>query len=294
MFTATSPSLDTVNSFLRQVWGYDPTRLWRVMAIVPTPAPGVTRVAVLVTDKSPDAKVQQATFFVTPDGKHAIGDGAAFVNFSATPFAEARDLLKEKADGAYRGAASKDFELVEFADLQCPVCKQAQDTVDQIVKDFPNAHVVFQLLPLVDIHPSAYKAASYGVCAQKQGNDAFFKFAGGVFDTQEGLTPSTDDPVLRAAAKRAGLDGDAIAACASTQATRDVVNADLKLAQDVSVAQTPMLSVNGRMLPLVGIPYDTLKRIIQFQATLDGVNSGATAETLAPKPQQPTLQTLPK
>jgi len=73
-----------------------------------------------------------------------------------------------------------------------------------------------------------------------------------------------------------------------------VVNADLKLAQDVSVAQTPMLSVNGRMLPLVGIPYDTLKRIIQFQATLDGVNSGATAETLAPKPQQPTLQTLPK
>jgi hypothetical protein len=48
------------------------------------------------------------------------------------------------------------------------------------------------------------------------------------------------------------------------------------------------------MLPLVGIPYDTLKRIIQFQATLDGVNSGATAETLAPKPQQPTLQTLPK
>jgi protein-disulfide isomerase len=166
--------------------------------------------------------------------------------------------------------------------------------VDQIVKDFPNAHVVFQLLPLVDIHPSAYKAASYGVCAQKQGNDAFFKFAGGVFDTQEGLTPSTDDPVLRAAAKRAGLDGDAIAACASTQATRDVVNADLKLAQDVSVAQTPMLSVNGRMLPLVGIPYDTLKRIIQFQATLDGVNSGATAETLAPKPQQPTLQTLPK
>jgi protein-disulfide isomerase len=293
MFVATSPTLETVNSFLRQVWGYDPTRLWRVMGIVPTPAPGVIKVVVLVTDKSPDAKLQLAVFFVTPDGKHAIGDGATFVNFGATPFAEARDLLKEKADGAYRGPASKDFELIEFADLQCPVCKQAQDTVDQIVKDFPNAHVVFQLLPLVDIHSSAYKAASYGVCAQKQGNDSFFKFAAGVFDTQEGLTPATDDTVLKAAAKRAGLDGDAIAACANTQATKDVVNADMKLAQDVGVAQTPTLAVNGRLLPL-GINYDTLKRIIQFQATLDGVNSGATAETLAPKPQQPTLQTLPK
>jgi protein-disulfide isomerase len=294
MFTATSPSLDTVNSFLHQVWGYDPNRLWRVMAILPTPAPGVTKVVVFVTDKSPDAKIQQAIFFVTPDGQHAIGDGAAFVNFGATPFAQARDLLKEKADGAYRGAASKDFELVEFADLQCPVCKQAQDTVDQIVKDFPNAHVVFQLLPLVDIHTSAYKAASYGVCAQKQGNDAFFKFASGVFDTQEGLTPATDDTVLKAAAKRAGLDSEALAACANTQAAKDAVNADMKLAEDVGVAQTPTLSVNGRMLPLVGINYDTLKRIIQFQATLDGVNSGATAETLAPKPPQPTLQTLPK
>jgi predicted DsbA family dithiol-disulfide isomerase len=100
--------------------------------------------------------------------------------------------------------------------------------------------------------------------------------------------------VLKAAAKRAGLDGDAIAACANTQATKDAVNADLKLADDVGVAQTPTLSVNGRMLPL-GIPYDTLKRVIQFQATLDGVNSGATAATLAPKPPpQPTLQTLPK
>jgi len=34
--------------------------------------------------------------------------------------------------------------------------------------------------------------------------------------------------------------------------------------------------------------------LIQFQATLDGVDSGATAETLAPKPPKPTLQDLPK
>jgi hypothetical protein len=55
-----------------------------------------------------------------------------------------------------------------------------------------------------------------------------------------------------------------------------------------------MLSANGRLLPLTGVDYDDLKRLIQFQATLDGVDSGATAETLAPKPKQPTLQTLPK
>jgi protein-disulfide isomerase len=265
------------------------------MAIMPTPAPGVTKVVVYITTKAPDAKPQGTTFFITPDGKHAIGEGAGVVPFGAAPFAETRDLLRAKADGAFRGAASKDLELVEFADLQCPHCKEAQPTMDQIVKDFPNAHVVFQLFPLIDIHPSAFKAAAFGVCAQKISSDAFFKYAGGVFETQEGLTPATDDTLLKAAAKRAGLDSDAIAACAATAATKDIVNADIKLADDAGVGETPLLSVNGRMIPLTGgITYDQIKQLIQFQATLDGVSSGATAETLAPTPRQPTLNSLPK
>ncbi len=293
-FTAKSPSVETVNAFLHQVWGFDTNRLYRVEAIQNTAAPGVVKVVIFITTKAADAKIQAATFYVTPDGKHAIGEGAGVVPFGPTPFADARELLKAHADGASRGAASKDLELVEFADLQCPHCKEAQSTMDQIVKDFPNAHVVFQLFPLVDIHPSAFKAAAYGVCVQKQSNEAFFKYADGVFDTQEGLAPTSEDTLLKAAAMRAGQDGAAIAACADTQATKDVVKADIKLAEDAGVEQTPLLSVNGRLLPLTGVSYDGLKQMIQFQATLDGVDSGATAETLAPKPKQPTLQTLPK
>ena len=294
-FTATSPSVETVNAFLHVVWGYDSGRSWRVMAIQPTAAPGVSKVVVFTTSKAPDAKVQAATFYTLPDGKHAIGEGSGVVPFGATPFAQTRELLEEHANGPTRGAAGKDLELVEFADLQCPHCKEAQPIMEQIVKDFPKAHVVFQLFPLVDIHPSAFKAASYGVCVQKQSNDAFFKFADGVFDTQDGLTPATEDTILRAAAKRAGLDDAAIAACAETQAVKDTVNADIKLAQDAAVDSTPLLFVNGRILPLTGtIAYDQIKQLIQYQATLDGVESGATAETLAPKPKQPTLTSLPK
>jgi hypothetical protein len=32
----------------------------------------------------------------------------------------------------------------------------------------------------------------------------------------------------------------------------------------VGVNQTPMLSVNGRLLPLGGFPYDQLKKIIDY------------------------------
>jgi protein-disulfide isomerase len=292
-FTATSPSLEVVNSFLKQVWGFEPERLYRVMAIVPTAAPGVAKVTIYVTTKAADAKIQPVDFFVMPDGKHAVA-GGNLVSFGAKPFADTDVLLRAKADGPTRGASNNALELVEFADLQCPHCKEAQPIMDQIVKDFPKAHVVFQLFPLVEIHPSAFKAAAYAVCAQKQSNDAFFKFISGVFDTQEGLSPTSDDTLLKAAAIRAGLDAPTIASCASTQATKDILNADIKLAVDAGVQETPTLSVNGRLLPITTIAYDTLKKLIQYQATLDGVDSGATAETLAPAPVQPALSTLPK
>ena len=286
-FTAITPTVETVNAFLKALWGYDPNRLFRVMAIQTTAAPGVAKVTIFVTDKSPGAKVGSLAFYITPDGKHAIAEGAGVVPFAADPFADIRAKLLAHADGAARGAPGKGLELVEFADLQCPHCKEAQSTMDKIVKDFPGAHVVFQLFPLVDIHPSAFKAAAYGVCVQKQSNDLFFKYAAGVFDTQEALNPGTEDTILQAAVKRAGLDADATAACAATPATNDIVNADIKLAEEVGVDQTPLLAINGRLVPIGQVPYEQLKQIIVYQAAMDGVPTGAAPDILAPKPDAP-------
>jgi protein-disulfide isomerase len=287
-FTAASPNVDTVNSFLKALWGYDPNRIWRVEAIQATAAPNVSKVVVFVSDKSPNAKVQPTAFFVTPDGVHAVA-GDAVIPFGATPFASVRKMLEERADGASRGATSKNFLLVEFADLQCPHCKEAQTTMEQVQKDFPNARVVFQSFPLVDLHPFAYKAASYGYCVQKQKNDAFFVYAAAVFDAQAALTPDTGDATLKSAVTKAGLDPAAVDACATTQATKDQVNASIKLAQEAGVDQTPMLAVNGHLLPLTQVPYETLKRIISYQATLDGVGSAASGPAVGDSSKTPTL-----
>jgi protein-disulfide isomerase len=276
-FTAASPTVDTVNSFLKTIWGYDPNRIWRVEAIQTTAAPGVSKVIVFVSDRSPNAKVQSTAFFVTPDGKHAIADSSGVISFGTMPFADNRKLLQARADGATRGAASKDFLLVEFADMQCPHCKEAQATIDQLIKDFPNARFVFQSFPLVEIHPFAFKAAAYGYCVQKQKNDAFFPYAAAVFDSQAALTAETGDETLKNAVTKAGLDPVAIDACASTQAIKDQVNASIKLGGDVGVDQTPILAVNGHLLPLSQIPYETLKTIVAYQGAMDGVNSGAAA-----------------
>ena len=269
-FTAPSPTAETVNSFLHALWGYDDGRTWSVAAIEPTVAQGVVRVQVYVSEKSQAGHLAQTVLYITPDGKHAIA--GEVVNFGAQPFAATRALLQQEANGPARGGASKDLELVEFADLQCPRCKEAQATVDKLVQEFPQARVVFEDLPLTAVHPFAMQAAEVGQCVRKaKGDAAFFTYAQKVYDTQADLKTEKADATLRAAVTAAGADPAAVMTCSGTPAAQDAVNTTLKLAADVGVTNTPTLVVNGRALPLSQIPFEALRRVIVFQGSLDGI-----------------------
>ena len=264
-FTATSPSTQVVNSFLKQIWGYDPNRVWEVVGIQTTEAPGITRVMVLVGEQGVSHTPSPTVFFVTPDGHHAVA-GSSVVTFGAHPFAEVQQKLEARATGPYRGASSKNLMLVEFADLQCPDCKIAAPTMDKLATDYPNARIVFQVFPLTSIHPEAEKAAEYAVCvAQQKGNAGFFQFVQAVFDTQENLKTDADG-TLKAAATKAGADAATVSTCAGTPAAASTVAASVKLGKDLEVNETPTLFVNGRPVPVTGVPYNTLKQIISYTA----------------------------
>ena len=272
-FTATTPTKETVNAFLQTSWGYDENRMWQVQAILKTAVEGLSKVVVYVGDKSGKQKPGVFPFFVLADGKHIIA-GNDIVSFGEHPYADTRAVLQKRADGPFRGGPAKDLELVEFADFQCPHCKLAQPNMEKLAADFPKARIVFQPFPLVAIHPSAALAAAYASCVAKNaGNDAFFLFANTVFEGQDGLnTPDGATLTLNSAVTKAGLEPAKIAACAETPAAKAQVEAWIALAKDLDINETPMLMVNGRMVPIGGIPYDTLKQIVAFQAKLDGVS----------------------
>jgi protein-disulfide isomerase len=273
-FTAALPTKETVNAFMQASWGFDESRVWQLQAILKTAAEGVSRVVVLVGDKAGKQKPGQLEFFVFPDGKHIIvvGDDT-IIPFGEHPYAESRAMLQQRADGPYRGSASKDLEIVEFADFQCPHCKDAQANMEKLAVDFPKARIVFQNYPLTRIHNQAAKAAAYGVCVTKEGgSNAYFTYASAVYEGQEGL--ATDDGAtltLNSAVTKAGLEPAKIAACAATPAIVANVEASVKLAQDLNINQTPMLVINGRLVPIGAVPYETIKQIVQYQAKLDGV-----------------------
>ncbi|HUY94009.1 MAG TPA: thioredoxin domain-containing protein [Terracidiphilus sp.] len=272
-FTATTPTKDDVNAFLHASWGYDENRTWEVAAILKTPVPNLSKVIVYIGDKTGKEKPQGFLFWALPDGKHIIA-GEDVYPFGSNPYAENRAILQQRADGPYRGSADKTLELVEFADFECPHCKEAQANMDKLAVDFPKAHIVFQNYPLERIHPEAKQAAEYGACVTKMGgSSAFFQFASAVFDGQEGLvTPDGATLTLNSAVTKAGLDPAKVAACAGEPATSEEVQKSVQLAQDLNINSTPTLMINGRQVPGVGsVPYDTLKKILLYQEKLDGI-----------------------
>lgn len=271
-FTAASPTKDQVNAFLTASWGYDENRIWQVQAILKTQVEGLTKVVVYIGDKTGKEKPQAFMFWALADGKHIIA-GEDIYPFGDKPYAENRAMAQQQANGPYRGSASKDLELIEFADFQCPHCKEAQANMDKLATDFPKAHIIFQNYPLERIHPSAKIAAAYGVCVSKLGgSSAFFQFANATFEGQDGLATADGATLtLNSAVTKAGLDPAKVGECAKLPATNDEVEKSVKLAEALNINQTPMLLVNGRQVPISGVPYDTLKKIIEYQAKLDGV-----------------------
>jgi protein-disulfide isomerase len=270
-FTATAPSKDVVNAFMQANLGFDANNMWQVQAIQKTQIAGISKVVVFVGDKTGKQQPYRFAFFTTPDQQHIIV-GDRIIPFGEHPFAEYRTMLQQKAEGPYRGSATKDLQLVEFADFQCPHCKAAQANMDKLVTDFPKARIVFENDPLPSIHPQSVKAAEYGVCVAKMaGNAKFFEFAAAVFDGQDGLNTADGATLtLNSSTTKVGLDPEKVAACAATPETKAAVDASMQLSKDLDINQVPTLVINGREVP-ANAPYETLKEIIEFQIKQDGL-----------------------
>jgi len=270
-FTAITPTREVVAEFMQANLGFDENNIWQIQGIQKTQVEGISKVTVLIGDKTGKQQPYRFAFFTLPDGKHIIVNDR-IIPFGERPFAEYRSMLQQRANGPYLGAATKDLELVEFADFQCPHCKAAQANMEKLVADFPKARIVFQNYPIAAIHQQAVTAANYATCVAKQaGSAAFFQFAGAVFEGQDGLNSADGATLtLNSAATKAGLDPAKIAACAADPETKATVDASVQLASDLNITSVPALMVNGRQVP-ANAPYETLKAIIHFQATLDGV-----------------------
>ena len=254
------PSEDEVNGFMHSMFGYDAQLTWKIVSIKPSEAEGLAEVTVQIS--GPQGQSGQR-FFVTEDGQHAVvGD---IMPFGAHPFEKARLELQKKANGPSRGAANAPVEIVEFSDLQCPHCKEANPTIEKLLTENSNIHFVYQNFPLPS-HNWAEKAAEYADCVGRASNDAFWKFVDGVFGGQDQITAENADEKLTGIADQAGVKGSDIAACAAKPETQSRVQVSVDLGKSLDVNSTPTLFINGRPVGVSGNNYDALKQLVDFSA----------------------------
>jgi protein-disulfide isomerase len=258
--SANLPSEDDVNGFLQQTFGYDPQLTWKIVSIKPSEAEGLAEVNVLMS--GPQGQASQR-FFVSEDGKHAVvGD---IIPFGKHPFEQARLQLEKKVTGPSRGLANAPVLVVEFSDLQCPHCKEANPTIERLLNEDQDVRFVYQNFPLPS-HNWAQKAAAYADCVGRTSNDAVWKFIAGVYAAQDNVTADNADQKLTEIADQVGVKGADIAACAAKPDTQSRVEASVNLGKSLDVNSTPTVFINGRPVGVAGNNYDVLKQLVDFAA----------------------------
>ncbi len=252
------PSEETVNSFLHEWFGYDPSLSFKVVSIKPSEIEGLSEVNAVISGAQGQ---QQLKLYVTPDGKHAVnGD---IMPFGAHPFAATQKELEHGVNGPSHGPADAPVTVVDFSDLQCPHCKEAHPTLEKLMAEKKNVRLIFQNYPL-PMHDWAAKAADYADCVGRSSNDAFWKFISSVYAAQSDITAANADETLTALADAAGVKGSDIAACAAKPETTTRVEKSLALGKELDVNSTPTLFINGRRVPAVS--YEVLEKLVDFAA----------------------------
>jgi protein-disulfide isomerase len=254
------PSEATVNSFLKQMFGWNQDLTWKVAEIKPAEAQGFAEVTAVFN--TPQGQ-QIFRVYVTPDQKFALtGD---MVPFGAAPFDSAVADLKA-ANGPVHGSADATVTVVEFGDLECPACKAAQPNINKLLQEEPKAKLIFQNFPLETVHKWAFLGAKYVDCMGRENNDAVWKFISTVYEHQGEITPETAETILKGYVKDSGADPATVSACVAKPETEKRVRESMALGTKLGVTSTPTFFINGRKVVGFGnnTPYEVVKAMVDF------------------------------
>lgn len=152
------------------------------------------------------------------------------------------DLVSEVDDASdhVRGRADAGVTIVEYGDFECPSCGQAEESLATVLNRLPTqVRYVWRQLPLVDVHPAAWRAALASEAAAQQ--DAFWP----MHDALLARRAELEQLDLVALASALGLDLNQFVADFESARTAQKVAADIESARLSGVSGTPTLFING-------------------------------------------------
>jgi protein-disulfide isomerase len=166
------------------------------------------------------------------------------------------------ADAPSQGPKDAKVTIVEFLDYQCPFCHRAQESVDQILKEY-QGRIRFVHRDYVLGKPRSLPAARAARCAGEQGK--FWEYHRGLL-VQPGDMSDAD---LLNRAKTLALDPARFAACAATDRFDADIHGATQAGDELGVSGTPTFFINGRRL-VGAVPAWKFKEVIDAEIRARG------------------------
>ncbi len=144
------------------------------------------------------------------------------------------------------GSLTASVVVTEFADLQCPACKNAHILITKPLLEKYGQRIRFEFkhFPLRQAHPFAFTAAQALECASDQGK--FWEYLDYNYEHQDQL--STRPYMVWA--QTLGLDTSLFERCLESGIKKDAVNTDAEEGNALKVDSTPTYFVNDTEVKL--------------------------------------------
>jgi protein-disulfide isomerase len=245
-----------IDAYLRHLYAFGDDVKLTIGPLKETGIPGLMETTI---DLTLGQDHQTAEMMVSKDGKYLIR--GEITDLNKDPLAEAKTKLNV-ADSPSVGPTNAAVTIVEFADFECPVCRQLHDVLQQLLPKYPQVRLVFKDYPIEQIHPWARTAALAGRCAYQQDPKAFWKMYDMLYGNQDVISAENAWDKMLDFAGQVGLNGDTFKSCMASPEAGKAVDASVANAKLLDVNSTPTLFINGRRE--VGADTATIENFIQY------------------------------
>jgi protein-disulfide isomerase len=245
-----------IEAYLRNMYAWGPNFKLKFEPLKDTPVPNLYEVKVEV---STEGQGDTAAFYVTKDGRFLIR--AELEDMTTDPAAKIRKQISTTGYPS-KGPANAKVVLVEYADYECPSCRQLDTVLRGLLPTQPQVRLIYKDFPLTQIHPWAMTAAIAGRCVYRQDPTAFWKFHDLLFDNQAIISPENAYQKMQDYATESGLDAATLKTCMSDPQTQEEVKRSMAEGEALHITNTPTIFVNGRRL--IGPDAATLQQFIQY------------------------------
>ena len=160
---------------------------------------------------------------------------------NAAAIATIREDIYEDPDHAVVGNPDGDVTLVEMFDYNCSYCRTAVADLAGLIAEDPNLKVVFKEFPILS--QGSVDAAKVAVAATRAGVD-YWDFHLALFTSRGQVTRET----ALDTAEELGLDREAIAADADSDAVSRVIQKSYDIAQILSIGGTPAYIIGDEVI----------------------------------------------